>query len=166
MSIAAISVEVLNASYVPVGPTKLRRALALVRDNKAVIEEFHEDGRKVRTVEGFVLIPKIIRLLKMLKIRVEYSERAFSREGVLTRDDHTCGYCLGKATTYDHILPRSRGGTDSWRNCISACLICNGLKGSRTPEEADMPLLFKPTVPFGTFFRSDKAKRPRKKKSL
>lgn len=68
------------------------------------------------------------------------------------RDQHICMYCgqkYGRNTlTRDHILPRSRGGTDIWTNVVTACLTCNQRKGARLPEEAGMALLavpFKPT---------------------
>ena len=47
----------------------------------------------------------------------------------------------------DHVLPRSRGGTDSWTNLVASCQPCNRRKGRRTPKEADMPLLRKPAAP-------------------
>ena len=49
--------------------------------------------------------------------------------------------------TREHIVPTSRGGLDSWMNCISACRPCNGHKGNRLPEEARMSLLYLPYVP-------------------
>jgi hypothetical protein len=68
------------------------------------------------------------------------------------RDQNICMYCgqqYGRnSLTRDHILPRSRGGTDIWTNVVTACLTCNQRKGARLPEEAGMPLLavpFKPT---------------------
>jgi len=68
------------------------------------------------------------------------------------RDQHLCLYCgqsfSANALTRDHVLPRSRGGKDSWTNVVSACLPCNQRKAARLPEEAHMPLLavpFKPT---------------------
>lgn len=67
------------------------------------------------------------------------------------RDRHVCLYCGAsfgdKDLTRDHILPRSRGGTDRWTNVVTACRRCNVQKGCRTPEEARMPLLAVPFVP-------------------
>jgi hypothetical protein len=56
-----------------------------------------------------------------------------------------CAYCLTTrgAIQVDHILPRGRGGTDSWENLALACARCNSSKGERTPEEAKMPLLLR-----------------------
>jgi 5-methylcytosine-specific restriction endonuclease McrA len=66
---------------------------------------------------------------------------------VLSRDGHTCAYCVGRADTVDHLLPRSRGGGDTWFNLVAACQFCNGLKGNRTPQEARMALVREPFEP-------------------
>ncbi len=67
------------------------------------------------------------------------------------RDAHTCQYC-GKRPplrelNIDHILPRSRGGEDSWENLVTACRVCNLRKGWKTPEEANMHLARRPFRP-------------------
>ena len=54
---------------------------------------------------------------------------------MLRRDAHRCAYCGGGASTIDHVLPRSRGGADSWENLVACCLRCNNVKGDRTPQE-------------------------------
>ena len=67
------------------------------------------------------------------------------------RDEHMCMYCgqeLSRLSlTRDHVLPRSRGGKDTWTNVVSACKPCNQRKGARLPEEANMPLLAVPFQP-------------------
>lgn len=63
---------------------------------------------------------------------------------VLARDGHNCRYCgVGcfEDLTFDHVFPRSRGGSDNHRNLVVACQSCNSRKNDRTPEEANMPLL-------------------------
>ena len=47
----------------------------------------------------------------------------------------------------DHVKPVARGGRDSWTNTVTACRRCNTRKGSRSPEQAGMPLLYVPYVP-------------------
>ena len=66
---------------------------------------------------------------------------------MLLRDGRRCGYCAGHGTTVDHILPRSRGGRNTWLNTIAACEGCNQRKGDRTPAEAGMVLRFEATTP-------------------
>lgn len=76
---------------------------------------------------------------------------ALSNPKLFTRDRHMCAYCGGHfhfdSLTREHIVPTSRGGVDSWMNCITACRACNGHKGNRMPEEARMSLLYLPYVP-------------------
>lgn len=76
---------------------------------------------------------------------------ALSNLKLFARDRHVCAYCGQQFAvddlTREHIRPTSRGGEDTWMNCITACRGCNGRKGSRTPEEAGMALLYLPYVP-------------------
>lgn len=74
----------------------------------------------------------------------------------MKRDRHTCQYCGTKSDlTLDHVLPRSRGGEDSWENLVTACNHCNVKKGNRTPDEASMPLDVEPYRPVHiTFFQN------------
>jgi len=76
---------------------------------------------------------------------------ALSNPKLFVRDRHICAYCGGHfhfdELTREHIVPVSRGGADSWMNCITACRACNGRKGCRLPEEARMSLLYLPYVP-------------------
>lgn len=70
---------------------------------------------------------------------------------LFTRDRFLCAYC-GRRFAFDHltrehIVPVSRGGRDTWMNCITACRACNGRKGNRKPEEAGMSLLYLPYTP-------------------
>ncbi len=76
---------------------------------------------------------------------------ALSNPKLFQRDRDVCAYCgrsfSFESLTREHIVPVSRGGKDSWMNCITACKTCNGHKGNRLPEEARMTLLFLPYVP-------------------
>ena len=67
----------------------------------------------------------------------------------MRRDDHKCQYCGKKNVemTVDHIIPKSKGGADSWENLVTACVKCNNIKGNRTPEEIGMKLHSKPRKP-------------------
>ncbi len=51
----------------------------------------------------------------------------------MNRDEGRCAYCGGHAITVDHVLPRSYGGKNTWRNTVAACGGCNQRKGDRTP---------------------------------
>ncbi len=64
---------------------------------------------------------------------------AFTRFNVFLRDRFTCQYCgSGEELTFDHLIPRSRGGLTRWDNVVTACAPCNLKKGGKLPEEANM----------------------------
>ncbi len=130
------SVLVINADLDPLHRVSLRHAIRMLLREVAEIHEAHPD----RTI-GIWPIPRTVRLVRYLVTRWRYtSGPRWSRTGVLDRDHRCCGYCSGKATTIDHIVPRSRGGRNTWSNTVAACDGCNQRKGDRTPEEAGMVL--------------------------
>ncbi|WP_344339911.1 HNH endonuclease [Kitasatospora putterlickiae] len=139
------STLVLNASYEPLTTVSLQRAVVLVLQDKAVVEQAHP----LRTMRGTgvtVPVPRVIRLQRY--VRVPFRQQApWSRRGVLVRDQHLCAYCGRRATTVDHLQPRSRGGGDTWLNTVAACAEDNQRKADRTPEQAGMTLLRSPFVP-------------------
>lgn len=68
------------------------------------------------------------------------------------RDRHICAYCgehyQGSSNlSRDHIVPRSRGGADTWMNVVTACRYCNTHKGNKTLKEAKLELIYVPYVP-------------------
>jgi 5-methylcytosine-specific restriction endonuclease McrA len=72
-----------------------------------------------------------------------------SRRNIIKRDGNKCAYCGKKETnlTIDHILPKARGGKDTWENLVASCVRCNNKKGDRTPEEAGLELNVRPYKP-------------------
>ncbi|MBP3193132.1 HNH endonuclease [Natronogracilivirgula saccharolytica] len=110
-------------------------------------EMLHDHPRKkIRTIRDEFDYPTVIRLRKYA--RIPYKNIVMSRKNILKRDSHTCMYCgVRDRLTIDHVIPRSRGGDDSWENLVSACTTCNHRKGNRTPREAGMKLRSKPFRP-------------------
>jgi 5-methylcytosine-specific restriction endonuclease McrA len=95
---------VLNASFEPLSTVSLRRAVVLVLQDKAVVEQAHSRMR-LRAASVDLPVPQVIRLCRY--VRVPFRRRApWSRRGVLVRDRHRCAYCDRRATTVDHVLPR------------------------------------------------------------
>ncbi|MBW1597540.1 HNH endonuclease [Streptomyces sp. JJ38] len=136
---------ILNASFEPLSTVSLRRAVVLVMQDKAVVEQEHP-GLRVRAAQLELPVPQVIRLRRY--VRVPFRQRApWSRRGVLVRDRHRCAYCGRRATTVDHIVPRSRGGGDTWLNTVAACAEDNHRKADRTPAQAGMRLLTQPFEP-------------------
>jgi hypothetical protein len=74
-----------------------------------------------------------------------------SNKTLFARDKHVCAYCGGKFTnnhlSRDHIIPVSRGGENTWMNCVTACVKCNTSKGARTPKEFGHEILYVPYEP-------------------
>lgn len=137
------AVLVLNADLGPLHRVTLRHAIRMLVRQVAEIHEAQPDR-----LIGVWPVPTAVRLVRYVVTKWRYTAGpAWSRPGVLNRDGHRCGYCLGEASTVDHITPRCRGGRNSWRNTIAACGPCNQRKGDRTPAEAGMVLRVKPTAP-------------------
>jgi 5-methylcytosine-specific restriction endonuclease McrA len=136
-------VLVLNADCGPLHRVSLRHAIRMLFREVAVVHEARPDARI-----GVYPIPTVVRLVSYVVTRWRHSRGpAWSRPGVLARDAHRCGYCGKAASTVDHVLPRSRGGGNTWENTVAACGRCNGRKGDRTPAEARMPLRAAPAAP-------------------
>lgn len=141
-------VLVLNATYEPLSIISVKRAVILLLKEKAELIEAAE--AYLRSEKFSLPKPLVIRLVYFVKIPYRIS-LPVSRRTVLARDHYTCQYCNSipprQKLTLDHVLPRSRGGKTTWENVITACQKCNGRKGSRTPEEANMALLTQPKRP-------------------
>ena len=64
------------------------------------------------------------------------------RAAVLARDRYRCQIegprCLGKATTADHIVPKSQGGLDRPDNLRAACVPCNAERGAKPLDPAPL----------------------------
>jgi CRISPR/Cas system Type II protein with McrA/HNH and RuvC-like nuclease domain len=138
------AVLVLNADFTPINTTTLLRGFVLVTKGKA---EILKGGEKpILTSVGEFVRPLIIRLLSYVNFRPVKSR--VSRHKIYKRDNHECVYCGTKQDlSIDHVIPRSRGGDNSWGNLVSCCKKCNSKKGNRTPEEANMKFIKKVEVP-------------------
>ncbi len=87
-------------------------------------------------------LPSVIALKEYVKLD---RRPAFTRFNVFLRDSFLCQYCgtgfAAEDLTFDHIIPRSRGGRTTWTNVVTACQACNLAKGSRLLHETDLRLL-------------------------
>jgi len=139
---------VLDQSYLPHRIVSWQRAVCMLFDGKAEIVE--EGAGTLRSPSIEMAMPSVVRL----RGRARSARRPpirFSRINVMTRDGFRCQYCGVKLAmcklSYDHVLPRSRGGKTNWENVVTACTPCNSKKGDRTPSEAGMSLLKTPVKP-------------------
>jgi 5-methylcytosine-specific restriction endonuclease McrA len=137
------AVLVVNADLGPLHRVTVQHAIRMLCRRVAEIHEAEPDR-----VIGVFPVPRVVRLVRFVVTRWRFNAGpAWSRAGVLRRDARCCAYCGGPASTIDHILPRSRGGRNTWRNTTAACYECNQRKGDRTPVEAGMPLRREPLTP-------------------
>jgi hypothetical protein len=82
---------------------------------------------------------------------IPFKQVNFTRRNLYKRDNYICQYCVIDFTprdlTIDHVIPRSRGGTNDWVNCVTSCESCNSRKANRTPQESGMKLFKQPKMP-------------------
>ena len=167
-------VLVLNKHYAAVRVTSVRRAFSLLWKSLAEVvcvdetrydtydfeswvelSQLHDDwpikGHDdwISTVSLDIRVPRVIRLLGY--DRLPRQRVRLNRRNIFARDEHTCQYCGKRFPTHelslDHVVPRSRGGGASWANLVCSCTRCNKRKGGRTPDEARMRLIRKPSMP-------------------
>ncbi|EPY00686.1 HNH endonuclease [Magnetospirillum fulvum] len=142
---------VLNAdfrplSYFPLSLWSWQDAIrAVVSDRVSVVSEY---DREIRSPTFTMRLPSVI----SLKEYVPTARRpAFTRFNVFLRDRFSCQYCghpfPTHELTFDHVIPRARGGRTSWDNVVTACSPCNLRKGCRSARAAGMTLLTKPEQP-------------------
>lgn len=142
----------LNADYKPKAIICWRKAVEMLYKETVYVLSEYEDW-EVRSPSTSFIVPSVLLLRKYIRWH-EYVR--FNRTNIYIRDEFTCSYC-GKSArnsdlrikdlTYDHVLPKSRGGTTTWDNIVTACYKCNHKKADRLPKEADMRLLQRPYEP-------------------
>ncbi|MBD3380934.1 MAG: HNH endonuclease [candidate division Zixibacteria bacterium] len=140
------NVLVLNQNYEPLSVCSVKRAVVMILLGKVEMIETM-DGHQLRSVNSAFRVPSVVRL--GVYVKAPRKRILLSRKNIIKRDGHRCMYC-GKtegSMTVDHVIPRRVGGKDTWENLVCACTKCNNMKGDRTPEQASMKLLKKPTKP-------------------
>lgn len=156
---------VLNRSWYAIATTPVRHALRLLFTGaaNAIRPETYEahafeswadlavgpDEPCIRTVRLRMRVPEVIALTRYDGIPKQAV--VFTRRNLYKRDANTCQYCGARPGTselsIDHVVPTSRGGRNTWENCVLACMRCNRRKGDHTPSEAGMRLLQQPRRP-------------------
>lgn len=167
------SVLVLNRYYVAIRIISVRRALTLLyrgcsevitlENGQFAAYEFEswcelsrlqsidkQPGEEYLQAVGFELqVPRITRLTRFDRMVVPAVR--FNRKNLFARDGFRCQYCgqskPSNQLSLDHVIPRSHGGSTTWENIVCSCLRCNSRKGGRTPQQARMKLLSKPSRP-------------------
>lgn len=142
---------VLNAdfrplSYFPLSIWSWQDAVKAVFLDRVSVVSVYE--RKIHSPSCEMRLPSVI----ALKEYVPAARRpAFTRFNVFLRDHFACQYCgndfATNVLTFDHVIPKSRGGRTSWSNVVTACSPCNLTKGNRLLRESGMFLQRAPIEP-------------------
>ena len=168
-------VLVLNKYFLAIQVCTVREAICvLYKDHAKVVDDLyrtyawkewafrsHEISRdqtelvkytgEIRSPSTFVYSPQVIYFPECEAESPEIRSIKFSRKNVFARDNNTCQYCGQKfqkeELSMDHIIPRSKGGPSTYTNIVTACKPCNRYKDDRTPAEAGMVLMKKPSAP-------------------
>ncbi|GBD49246.1 HNH endonuclease [Methylopila sp. Yamaguchi] len=130
---------VLNADYRPLSyyPLSLwswQDAIkAIFLDRVNVISHY---DREVHSPSFEMKLPSVVCLKTYVK---PARNPAFTRFNVFLRDRFACQYCgTREDLTFDHVIPRSRGGQTTWENVCAACSPCNLRKGGQMPADCGM----------------------------
>lgn len=130
---------VLNADYRPLSYYPLSvwswqdAVKAVFLDRVEVIAEY---DHLVHSPSCEMRLPSVISLKEYVP---QERPPAFTRFNLFLRDGFSCVYCgATEDLTFDHVIPRSKGGRTTWENIVTACSPCNLKKGGRTPKEAGM----------------------------
>ena len=142
---------VLNADYRPLSYYPLSvwcwqdAIKAAWLERVQIIAEYDE---MVHSPSVQIRIPSVVVLKEYVKPQ---KQLAFTRFNLFLRDGFTCQYCGKKGDksdlTFDHVIPRARGGITSWENVVAACSSCNLKKGARSLSQAGLSLLKQPVRP-------------------
>lgn len=132
---------VLDVSYTARSIITTERAYVIAYKGNAEIIHEHPESFKLVNPNLDIKKPSVIRVKKFVNV---YNQKApLNRENIYRRDNYECVYCGEddkKLLTLDHVIPKSKGGENSWDNLVTACKRCNSEKADLTLEEFGKPI--------------------------
>lgn len=132
-----------NTTIQVMGTITWQNAVNLLLTGKAV--SIKDSTKVVRSPSTSIVVPEIAMLTEYVDESHLYTATdEFSRTMILRRDRYVCAYCGQRGTTVDHIVPRSRGGSNKWDNLITACRTCNAAKDDKLLVELGWELGYEP----------------------
>ncbi|NJO18639.1 MAG: HNH endonuclease [Thioploca sp.] len=142
----AVKTLLLDKIWQPIAFISFRKMVKLLAAGKAELITPWENYEDIWAGQQY---PATMRLKTYVRRRPRAPR--FNRKNIFRRDKYTCQY-TGKIyspgkLTIDHVIPKDQGGKNTWENCVTASLEANAQKANRTPEQAGMKLIKKPTVP-------------------
>jgi hypothetical protein len=152
LKVLKLSAQGLPQSWISLEQAVIHYASGEVRwESGGEVAVFHGGYNAITGLQSIIRVNSIIGTRGVPNINPFNLRPGLTNGKLFDRDRNVCAYCGQRFHEHDltreHIVPVSRGGVDSWMNCITACRACNGHKGNRLPEEARMSLLFLPYVP-------------------
>jgi 5-methylcytosine-specific restriction endonuclease McrA len=146
-------VLMLSTGYEPLFQTNWKRALSAIFSGRAEVIETHA-FLSIGSSSGPIPFPVKARFTTgIIAARVKSLSvgASLSRRALFLRDKGVCQYCEKKIPlkigTIDHVVPKSRGGTNAWQNVVWACEKCNQRKGSKMLSESSLKLIKHPRQP-------------------
>jgi 5-methylcytosine-specific restriction endonuclease McrA len=141
----------LNNAYQPHKILSWQDAITMYFTGKTeIVVSYEGNDNRIAAPSLVMQIPAVMALKRYVK-PFKHGVK-FSRINVFQRDKFQCQYCghkfVASDLTFEHVIPRHRGGKTVWENIVASCRPCNGRKAHRTPEEAGMRLLSKPHKPY------------------
>lgn len=150
MSVLTRQVLLLNSHFEAIGTIGVLRAIVLEMKKKVRVERIDPTRFVHSTAKAYAVPSVVVQTTAYVNVRKRRSQSNKQRLRIFIRDKFRCQYCTKRfqasELTLDHILPRSQQGSDEAENLATSCYPCNQRKGSRTPDEARMPLLATPSA--------------------
>ncbi|KXF89707.1 HNH endonuclease [Phaeobacter inhibens] len=142
---------ILNAdmqplSWAPLSVCNWQDAFVAVHQERVIQVKTYEDVEVHSASQSFE-VPSVVALKRYRKRK----KVAFTRYNVFLRDEFCCQYCgkrfAAKDLTFDHVIPRSKGGASTWTNIVACCSADNLRKGNLKPQQVGLKLRRKPFAP-------------------
>ena len=136
-----LNADAQPVSMLPLSTVTWQDAMRLMFLDKVSVLEYYEDWA-INTTNDSFKVPSVVMVKDYIKRR---NVIALTRSNLFLRDNYKCQYCGDSFPhnhlTYDHVIPRSKGGTTDWDNIVAACVPCNSKKGSKLIEPIQIPFM-------------------------
>lgn len=152
MKVLKLSAQGLPQSWISLEQAVIHYAADEVRwESGGEVAVFHGGHNAVTGRQSIIRVNSIIGTRGVPHINPFALRPGLTNCKLFARDRNVCAYCgncfAEGELTREHIIPFAQHGVDTWMNVVTACRACNHRKSSRTPEQANMPLLYAPYVP-------------------
>lgn len=152
MKVLKLSAQGLPQSWISLEQAVIHYAADEVRwEMGANVAVFHGGHNAVTGRQSVITVNSIIGTKGVSRMNPFHVKPGLTNAKLFTRDRCICAYCghhlPDDELTREHIVPFAQDGVDNWMNVVTACKPCNHRKSHRTPEQANMPLLYTPYVP-------------------